>query len=78
MLTRAKIEGREPRTKVIPMCSLDQSFYSAGWINVDQVATIKQRHGDHSFNLVHPCLADEQISNWESVDIPMVFTCDEM
>jgi len=58
------------------MCSLDQSFYSAGWINVDQVAAIEQRHGDQSFNLVH--ILDEKIGNWESVDIPVVFTCDEM
>jgi len=76
--SRAKIEGREPRTKKVPIYSLDQSFYSARWINVDQVAAIEQRHGYQSFNLVHPCLPDEQIGNWESVDIPMVFTCDEM
>jgi len=76
--SRAKIEGWEPRTKKIPMCSLDQSFYNIGWINVDQVEAIEQRHEDQSFNLMHPCLPDEQIGNWESVDIPMVFTCDEM
>jgi len=76
--SRAKIEGREPRTKKIPICSLDQSFYSAGWINIDQVAAIEQRHGDQSFNLVHHCLPDEQIGNWKFVNIPMVFTCDEM
>jgi len=76
--SRAKIEGRESRTKEIPMCSLDQSFYSTGWINVDQVAAIEQRHRYQNFNLVHPCLPNEQIGNWKSVDIPVVFTCDEM
>jgi len=76
--SRAKVEGRESRTKEIHMCSMDQSFYSARWINVDQVAAIKQRHGDQSFNLVHPCLPDEEIGNWESVDIPVVFTRDEI
>jgi len=46
--------------------------------NVDQVATIKQEHGDEIINLVYPCLPNEQIGNWEFVDIPMVFKQDEM
>jgi len=59
--SQAKIEGREPRIKEIPMRSLDQSFYSADWINFDQVAVIEQRHGGQSFDHVHPCLPDEEI-----------------
>jgi len=57
---------------------LDQSFYSAGWINIDQVAVIEQEHEDEGFNFVHPCPLNEQIGNWESVDIPVVFTHDKM
>jgi len=76
--SQAKVEGREPRSKEIPMYGLYQSFYSAGWINFDQVAVIEQRHGDQSFNHVHTCLPDEEIGNWESVDIPMVFSSDKM
>ena len=75
--SQAKIDGRELRIKEIPMHSLDQSFYSAGWINFDQVAVIEQRYGDQSFNHVHPCLPDEEIGNWESVDVPMVFSSDK-
>jgi len=75
---QAKIEGWEPRIKEIPMCSLDQSFYCVGWINFDQVAVIEQRHGDQSFNHVHPYLPDEEIGNWEYVDVPMVFSSDKM
>ena len=59
--SQAKIEGREPRIKEILMRSLDQSFYSADWINFDQVAVIEQRHGGQSFDHVHPCLSDEEI-----------------
>jgi len=76
--SQAKIEGQELRIKEISMPSLDQSFFSAGWINFDQVAVIEQRHGDQSFNHVHPCLPDEEIGNWESVDVPMVFSSDKM
>jgi len=49
--SRAKMEGREPRSKVISLCSLEQSFYSAGWINADQVAAIEEEYRDQSFNL---------------------------
>jgi len=57
--SRAKIEGREPKTKEISLCSLDQSFHSAGWINLDQVAAIEQEHEDEDFNFVHPCPPNE-------------------
>jgi len=46
--------------------------------NVDQVAVVEQRYGDQSLNHVHPCLPDEEIGNWESVDVPMVFSSDKM
>jgi len=76
--SQAKVEGREPRSKEIPICGLNQSFYSVSWINFDQVAVIEQRHGDRNFNHVHPCLPDEEIGKWESIDIPMVFSTDKM
>jgi len=76
--SQAKMEGREPRSKEISLCSLEQSFYSAGWINVDQVAAIEEKYGDQSFNFVHSCLPNEQFSNWEYVDISMVYAQDEM
>jgi len=76
--SRARIEGWESKTKEISLCSLDQSFYSVGWINLDQVSAIGQEHEGEGFNFVHPCLPDEQVGNWESVDIPVVSTLDEM
>jgi len=76
--SRARIEGREPNTKEISLCTLDQSFYSAKWINLDQMSTIGQKHEGEGLNFVHPCLPDEQIGNWEFVDILVVSTRDEM
>ena len=76
--SRARIEGREPKTKEISLGTLDQSFYSAEWINLDQVSAIGQEHECEGFNFVHPCLLDEQVGNWESVHIPVVSTHDEM
>jgi len=74
----AKTEGREPKMNEIPLCSLYQSFYSAGWINLDQVAAIKQELEDGGSNFVCPCRPDEQIGTWKSVEIPMVYTQENM
>jgi len=76
--SRARIEGQEQKTKEISLCSLDRSFCSAGWINLDQVSAIGQEHEGEGSNFVHPCLPDEQVGNWESIDIPVVSTHDEM
>jgi len=76
--SRARVEGREPKTKEISLCSLDQSFCSAGWVNLDQVSAIGQGQEGEGFNFVHPCLPNEEVGNWESVDLPVVSTRDEM
>jgi len=76
--SRVRIEGREPKTKESSLCNLAQSFCSAGWINLDQVSAIGLKHEGEGFNFVHPCLPDEQVGNWESVDIPVVYARDEM
>jgi len=59
----ARTEGREPKMNEIPLCSLYQSFYSVGWINLDQVAVIEQELKDGGSNFVSPCRLDEQIGN---------------
>jgi len=74
----ARTEGKEPKTNEIPLCSLYQSFYSAGWINLDQVAAIEQELEDGGSDFVRPCRLDEQIGNWKSVEIPMVYTQEKM
>ena len=73
-----KTEGREPKMNEIPLCSLYQSFYSAGWINLDQVAAMEQELKDEGSNFVRHCCPDEQIGNWKCVEIPMVYTQENM
>jgi len=75
---QARIEGREPKMNEIPLYSLNQSFYSVGWINLHQVAAVEQELEEGGSNFVHPCLLDEQIGNWKSVEIPMVYTQKKM
>ena len=46
--------------------------------NIDQVAVIQQKRDVQSFTFVHPYLPNEQLGNWESVDLPSVSTGDQM
>ena len=59
---QARIEGREPKTKGIPLCSLYQSFYSIGWINLDQVATIEWELEDEGSNFVTPVFQTNKLA----------------
>jgi len=77
-ISLTKLEGREPKAKGITLCDIKQSFRSTRWINVDQVVAIEKEHGDEDSNFVCPCPPDVQLGNWESVNLSMVFTCDEM
>ena len=74
----ARLEGRKPKAKGIILCGIQQSFQSVRWINADQVAAIEKELKDEDSNFVRPCPPDVQLDNWESVNLSMVFTCDEM
>jgi len=74
----ARMEGREPKTGKITLCDIRQSFRSVGWINTDQVAAIEKELEEEGLVLVHPCSPGARLSNWESVDIPVVFNIDKM
>jgi len=37
-----------------------------------------QRLEDEELSLVHPCLPDAPINNWEFKDLPLVYTTKEM
>ena len=42
------------------------------------MAAIEQELEHGGSNFVRPCSPDEQIGNWKSVEIPMVYTQEKM
>jgi len=74
----ARLEGREPKTGRITLCDIQQGFRSVGWINTDQVATIEKELEEVNLDFICPCSPSARLSNWESVDIPMVCSIGEM
>jgi len=74
----ARLEGHEPKTERIILCDIRQSFRSAGWINTNQVTTIEKELKEEGLDFVCPCSPGARLSNWESVNIPVVFNVDKM
>jgi len=64
----AKLRGYKLKEKGITLCDIKQTFRSFGWINYEKVAMTEEMLEDEELSLVHPCLPDTQINNWEFKD----------
>ncbi|XP_027368366.1 uncharacterized protein LOC113874337 [Abrus precatorius] len=70
----ARLEGREPNTKGVPICDLQKSFYSAGFEFQDSVAVADEEEPkEEVVNLVRICLLNTEIENWKIIELPVVF-----
>ncbi|CAJ1965056.1 unnamed protein product [Sphenostylis stenocarpa] len=74
----ARLEEPEPRIGRIPIYDIKQSFRSAGWVNVEQVATAEEGVGDAIQIFVFPCPLSMELDNWMAVELPMMFSTNEM
>ena len=74
----AKLRGYKLKEKGINLFDINQTFQTSGWINSDQVVMTEEMLEDEELSLVHPCLPDAQINNWDFKDLPMMYTTEEM
>lgn len=66
------MENRKPRTEMIPICDIRQSFRSARWVYADQIAVVEKDMIAKVATLVRPSFPNEELSNWEIVELPMI------
>jgi len=59
----ARLESHELKMGRITLCDINQSFHSAGWININEVAAIVEESEEESLNFVHPCSPHVQLNN---------------
>ncbi|XP_027348295.1 uncharacterized protein LOC113859812 [Abrus precatorius] len=70
----ARLEGREPNTKGVPIYDLQKSFYSAGFEFQDSVAVADEEEPEEEVvNLVRVCPPNSEIDNWKIIELPVVF-----
>ncbi|CAJ1939128.1 unnamed protein product, partial [Sphenostylis stenocarpa] len=54
------------------------NFHSAGWVNIEQVATIGEGVSDEIQNFVCSYPLSVKLDNWMIVELSMVFNTDKM
>ena len=70
----ARLQNREPKTERIPICDIQQSFRSAGFVFADQVAVVGDDcFTDNDIDLVYPCSPGTRLNNWEIVEFPVIY-----
>ncbi|XP_052723845.1 uncharacterized protein LOC128193782 [Vigna angularis] len=74
----ARMEKREPRTRTIHICSIKESFRSAGWVNTSHIAVVEEEARSESSNFMWVCSPDAQLNNWKTLDLPMMFNSNEI
>ena len=70
----ARLENREPKTEGVPICDIQQSFRSAGWIVPNTVAVISE-DSTNSQSWVHLGPPGVELDNWEIVSLPVTTQC---
>ncbi|XP_052735536.1 uncharacterized protein LOC128197521 [Vigna angularis] len=74
----ARAERREPRESKIHIVDIKESFRSAGWINTGQIAAVEDEERPQSSSFVRACSPDTQLSNWETLDLPVMLNVNKI
>lgn len=70
----ARLENRESRTEGVSICDLLEIFQSAGFEFLSPVAVAEEDVPEGQYiDLIHLCAPDLELSNWEAVELPMVY-----
>ena len=71
----AKLRGQDPEPKRIHLCDIHQNFRSTGLLDPNQITAIEDGSKDEEsgVNLVRRCRTEEELKNWEAVDLPITF-----
>jgi len=85
-MRRITLERRERSTgqpqglqvKGVPLCHIDESFVSAGWMCEGWVAMINDEIPKDQSNWVRSCLLEFELGNWRIVKQPRIFVANSM
>jgi len=74
----AQIQGKELGLGKIHICDIKDSFRSAGWINISQIAAVRDEDEPESSIFVQPYALNALHNNWETLDLPVMFNLVKM
>ena len=58
--------------KGIPLCHINESFISVGWMCEGQVTVIHDEVPQEQSNWVRPCLPELELGNWKIIEKPEI------
>ena len=59
----ARLQGRRPQVERVPICHINESLLSAGWMHEGQVAMLDEDTNQDQPYWVHPCSPDFELKN---------------
>jgi len=62
----------------VPICHINKSFVSAGWMHGDQVAMLDEETNQDKPNWVQPCSPGFELKNWQIMEQPEISMSDPM
>ncbi|XP_006606748.1 uncharacterized protein [Glycine max] len=61
----ARLQGQGPQVGRIPICHINESFVSVGWMHEDQVAMLDEETIQDQPNWVQSCSSGFELKNWQ-------------
>ena len=74
----ARLQGRELQVERVPICHINESFVSAGWMHEGQIAMLDEETNQYQPNWVQPCSPDFELKNWQIMEQPKIYVSNSM
>ena len=74
----ACLKGRGPQVERVPICHINESFVSAGWMHEGQIAMLDEETNQYQPNWVQPCSPDFELKNWQIMEQPKIYVSNSM
>ena len=74
----ARLQGRGPQVERVPICHINKSFVSAGWMHQAQAAMLDEETNQDQPNWVHPCSSSFELKNWQIIKRPKISVSNPM
>ena len=75
---RSMSQRKGLQVKEVPLCHIDESFVSAGWMCEGRVAMIHEETPQEQPNWVQPCPSEFELGNWRIVKQPEISVASSM
>jgi len=77
-ISLAHLQGWGPQVERVPICHINESFISVGWMHEDQVAVLDEETNQDQPNWVQSCSPSFELKNWQIMERLGIFVSNPM